>query len=55
MYNPAHILAMEIAKVTDKMLKADILTKSKWTKSQTFLSRKQRKNNMKGSIKFNTK
>ncbi|BBJ31850.1 hypothetical protein RAS_09590 [Rickettsia asiatica] len=55
MYNPAHILAMEIAKVTDKMLKADILTKSKWTKSQTFLSRKQRKNNIKGSIKFNTK
>lgn len=55
MYNPAHILATEIAKVTDKMLKADILTKSKWTKTQTFLSRKQRKNNIKGSIKFNTK
>ncbi len=43
MYNPTHILAMEIAKVTDKMLKADILTKAKWTKSQTFLSRKQHK------------
>ncbi|WP_230589409.1 amidophosphoribosyltransferase [Rickettsia rickettsii] len=46
---------MEIAKVTDKMLKAEILTKAKWTKSQTFLSRKQHKNNIKGSIKFNTK
>ncbi|WP_410955796.1 competence protein ComF [Rickettsia koreansis] len=33
MYNPAYILAMEIVKVTDKMLKADILTKAKWTKS----------------------
>ncbi|MFA1688353.1 ComF family protein [Candidatus Rickettsia barbariae] len=55
MYNPAHILAMEIAKVTDKMLKAEILTKAKWTKSQTFLPRKQHKNNIKGSIKFNTK
>ena len=55
MYNPAHILAMEIAKVTDKTLKADILIKSKWTKPQTFLSRKQRKNNIKYSIKFNTK
>ncbi|WP_412708040.1 hypothetical protein [Candidatus Rickettsia kedanie] len=40
MYNPAHILAMEIAKITDKMLKADILTKSRWTKSQTFCARK---------------
>ncbi|AFC71072.1 Competence protein F [Rickettsia australis str. Cutlack] len=32
MYNPAHILAMEIAQVTDKMFKADILTKSRYTK-----------------------
>lgn len=55
MYNPAHILAMEIAEVTNKALKADILIKSKWTKAQTFLSRKQRKNNIKSSIKFNTK
>ncbi len=55
MYNPAHILAMDIAKITNKALKADILIKAKWTKSQTFLSRRQRKNNISGSIKFNTK
>jgi hypothetical protein len=50
-----HILAMDIAKITNKALKADILIKAKWTKSQTFLSRRQRKNNISGSIKFNTK
>jgi len=55
MYNPAHILALEIAKVINKPAKADILIKSKWTKAQTFLSKKQRKNNISGSIKFNTK
>ncbi len=55
MYNPAHILAMDIAKITNKALKADILIKAKWTKFQTFLSRRQRKNNISGSIKFNTK
>lgn len=55
MYNPAQILALEIAKNINKTLKADILIKSKWTKAQTFLSKKQRKNNINGSIKFNTK
>ncbi|MCC8368756.1 MAG: ComF family protein [Rickettsia endosymbiont of Oxypoda opaca] len=55
MYNPAHILAQEIAKITDKDIKADILIKAKWTKSQTFLSKKQRMNNIKKSIKFNRK
>ncbi len=55
MYNPAHILAQEIAKITDKNIKADILIKAKWTKSQTFLSKKQRMNNIKKSIKFNKK
>ncbi|ABV75138.1 hypothetical protein A1C_04330 [Rickettsia akari str. Hartford] len=55
MYNHAHILAMAIAKVTDKMFKADILTKSRLDKSQTFRSRKQCKSNINGSIKFNTK
>jgi ComF family protein len=55
LYNPAHILAAEIAKITNKTLKADILIKSKWTKSQTFLSKKQRKNNINNSIIFNKK
>jgi len=55
MYNPAQVLAVEIAKIVDKTVKADILVKSKWTKAQTFLSKRQRKNNISGSIKFNTK
>ncbi|MFY9590182.1 ComF family protein [Rickettsia endosymbiont of Halotydeus destructor] len=55
MYNPAHILAQEIAKITGKNIKADTLIKAKWTKSQTFLSKKQRVNNIKNSIKFNKK
>lgn len=55
MYNPPHILAEEIAKIMNLTVKADILIKSKWTKAQTFLSKRQRKNNISGSIKFNTK
>lgn len=55
MYNPPHILAEEIAKIMNFTVKADILIKSKWTKAQTFLSKRQRKNNISGSIKFNTK
>ncbi|MGX6960879.1 MAG: ComF family protein [Rickettsia endosymbiont of Pentastiridius leporinus] len=55
MYNPPHILAEEVAKIVNIRVKADILLKSKWTKAQTFLSKRQRKNNISGSIKFNTK
>ncbi|WP_410526130.1 ComF family protein [Rickettsia endosymbiont of Gonocerus acuteangulatus] len=55
MYNPPQILAEELAKIMNLTVKADILIKSKWTKAQTFLSKRQRKNNISGSIKFNTK
>lgn len=41
MYNPALILALEISKLARKPFGPDVLIKSKWTKSQTFLSKKR--------------
>lgn len=43
MYNPALIMAQEISKLLQKKpLSPDVLIKSRWTKSQTFLSKKER-------------
>ena len=54
-YNQAQILANEISHFLNKPVLNDLLIKLKWTKSQTFLSRKIRETNLIGSIKFNDK
>lgn len=55
MYNPAFILAREIAKTIKKPIQPDILIKSRWTKSQTFLTKIEREKNLANSLKFNKK
>lgn len=50
MYNQSYLLALEISKIISKPLYYDLLVKSKWTKSQTSLSRSKRKKNLAGSI-----
>ncbi len=55
MYNPALILALEISKLTGKSFSPDVLIKSKWTKSQTFLSKKEREKNLSNSLILNKK
>ncbi|RYE06359.1 MAG: ComF family protein [Rickettsiaceae bacterium] len=55
MYNQTEILAKKIAKISNKQLYLDLLIKNKWTKSQTFLSKEARKNNIIGTIKINNK
>lgn len=55
MYNHAQILGDKISRLAGKLLIPDLLIKSKWTKSQAFLSRKQRELNLSGSLKFNSK
>jgi len=52
MYNHAHLLAAEIAKIINKPLHYDVLVKSKWTKSQTTLSGVKRGQNLGNSIKL---
>ncbi len=52
-YNPAAVLALEIAKITNKPVKQDVLIKSKWTKSQTSLSKSEREKNIETSVIFN--
>ncbi len=54
-YNQSQILAKELAKLMQKTMIPDLLIKSKWTKPQTRLSKKQRITNLQGSIKFNHK
>ncbi len=55
MYNQAHILAQALSKLTKKPVLANALVKTKWTKSQTSLSKKQRETNLRSSLKFNNK
>ena len=50
MYNQSALLASELAKLTGKTVKFDVLIKSKWTKPQTFLTKKNRLTNIAGSI-----
>ena len=51
-YNHAFVLAQEIAKISNKPLHGDILIKTKWTKSQAKLSKKQRDRNLYGSFEI---
>lgn len=55
MYNPALILAQEIGKLLKIKVAPDILIKSKWTKSQTYLSKGAREKNLAGSLILNKK
>ena len=50
LYNQAQILASEIGKELGVKMLPDVLMKTKHTKSQTGLSKKQRQENLKGSI-----
>lgn len=54
-YNPAQILALEIAKLIDKPMHPEVLNKQKWTRSQTGLSKLMRSKNLNGSIKLGDK
>lgn len=54
-YNPAQILAYDLAKLFKAPCKADILVKTKWTKAQTRLSQSARMKNLAGSISCNKK
>ena len=50
LYNQAQILAYEIGKEVGVKMLPDVLMKTKHTKSQTGLSKKQRQENLKGSF-----
>ncbi len=50
MYNHSHIIATELSKISNITYFPDILHKKKLTKSQTFLSRSARKENLKDSL-----
>jgi ComF family protein len=52
-YNPPQLLAKELAMNLQKPYFPDLLIKHKWTKSQTGLSKKLRKQNLASSVKFN--
>lgn len=54
-YNPPQLLGKELTKFFKREQVADLLIKSKWTKPQTRLSRKQRKENLNGSLHINKK
>lgn len=55
MYNQAHILALEIAKLLNIRFCPNILVKTKWTKSQSKLSRSQREQNLNNSFTISKK
>ncbi|MFK8039943.1 MAG: ComF family protein [Rickettsiaceae bacterium] len=55
MYNQSHLLAREIANKLNKPLVSSLLNKTNFTKSQTFLSKVQREQNIKNSIRYNNK
>jgi ComF family protein len=55
MYNPTQIFAKEISKIMTKPMIADLLIKTKWTRSQTALSKKEREKNIFSSLRFNKK
>lgn len=50
MYNTAQLLGKSISAISDLPVYCDILYKTKWTKSQSSLSRKQRLTNINGSM-----
>lgn len=54
-YNPAQILAEELATLLEKPMIPDLLIKQKWTKAQTGLSKAGRSKNLTGSIKMSSK
>lgn len=54
-YNPPQILGQYLAKSLQIPQIPDLLIKSKWTKSQINLNKKQRQKNLNNSIKFNAK
>jgi ComF family protein len=54
-YNPSQILADSIAQIIHKPLRLDLLIKSKWTKSQTALSKVERQKNLSNSFACNSK
>lgn len=49
-YNPAQVLAGELAKLLGKPMIPDLLVKKRWTRSQTGLSKEGRSRNLSGSI-----
>lgn len=55
MYNQADLLCKGIAKVIGKPRSPDALIKTKWTKSQVYLSKRARKDNLKNTIILNSK
>jgi ComF family protein len=54
-YNPAQILAKDIADSLKIPMVPDVLIKTKWTKPQTKLTKYQREKNLSGSLVFNIK
>jgi ComF family protein len=50
LYNQSQLLAEEIGKIANIQVINNCLEKVKWTKSQSLLSRKARKNNLQGSF-----
>ena len=54
-YNPPQLLGKQLSTAFSRNQVPDLLIKSKWTKPQTSLSRKQRKENLVGSLHINKK
>ena len=54
-YNPPQILANELAKNLTCSMVPNILIKTKWTKAQTFLNKKDRAKNLRHSLQINKK
>ena len=52
-YNPAQILAKDLASILGVPMVSDLLIKKSWTKSQVGLSKEEREQNLKGSIALN--
>ena len=55
MYNQADLLCIALAKLMNKPRIPDILIKTRWTKSQVYLTRRARKENLRSSIRLNPK
>ncbi|XVN42853.1 MAG: double zinc ribbon domain-containing protein [Candidatus Rickettsia vulgarisii] len=55
MYNLPFLLAIEIGKLLKIQVVPDILIKSKWAKSQTYLFKRAREKNLAGSLILNKK
>ncbi len=54
-YNPAQILAQDMARIMNRPMIPDMLIKQKWTIAQTGLNKKERSKNLQQSIKFREK